>query len=195
MAWLAHLLAILLAASGAFAATGQATDSARAAAAADIRDIRGPLPLASLPPFILSGGVLLLAVGLLLVRRRGVHQAAPMPPPGPPGSDSNELLARLAADYRHGACPGEQALILLDRLLRGALAANSGIPALRLTAAELPPRLEAVLGPGELALFGSLLSLCDRVKFAGHRPAPEEVERALNAAATLIGATLAGPVS
>jgi LPXTG-motif cell wall-anchored protein len=181
------LLAVLLAASGAFAA-------------ADIRDIRGPLPLASPPPFILSGAVLLLAAGLLLSRRRSKrssrHEVA-VPPAVPPGPAADELLACLAADYRQGACPGGQALIRLDRLLRGALAASSGIPAMRLTAVELLPRLEAaaILNPGELALLGSLLSLCDRVKFAGHSPAADEVERALNAAGNLIAATLPGRAS
>ena len=195
---LSPLLVLLLAACGAFAAWGWAAASSPATVAVDIRDIRGPLPLSSLPPFILSGGVLLLAVVLLLVRRRrfhrGLHEAAPVPPAVAPGPDAKALLARLAADYRQGACAGEQALMRLDRLLRSSLAASSGIHALQLTAAELLPRLEPLLDPGAQALLGDLLSLCDRVKFAGHRPAPEEVERALTAVASLLGTRLAGRV-
>lgn len=160
------------------------------AAPADIHDIRGPIALDGLPPFVLSGGVLLLIGGLwLLQRKRRRPESAPPPPgqfsPTTPGPDANDLLTRLVADYRQGTCPNDQIVIRLDEIVRGALAATTGIAAQRRTAAELSREATACLNEETRASLDALLSLCDRVKFAGHRPARAEIDWALHGAARL----------
>jgi hypothetical protein len=191
-----RLLALLFAACGAFAAPGEPAAAARAGVQAELRDIRGPLALASPPPFVLSGGVLLLAAGLFLAsrrnRRRGLPMAAQTAPAAATGADANVLLARLAADYRQGICPGDLLLTRLDGLIRSVLDATTGIPATRLTSLEIPARAAAVLEPEEQELLDGLLALCDQAKFAAYRPGPDEVERALDAAGKLIAGKLAG---
>ena len=182
-----RLLALMLAASCAIAAASQPADSTRARAQTAIHDIRGPLPLPSVPPFVLSGGVLLLAAGLLLVsRRRAAREPTAAAPATVTGRDADELLASIAADYRQGLCSGEQLLFRLDSLLCATLAASNGIPAPCLTSPELTALAQAVLNSGELALLVGFLALGDRVKFAGHRPGPDEIEAVLNSVGTLL---------
>lgn len=159
------------------------------AAAVDIHDIRGPLSIDTLPPFVLTGGFLLLAAGLLLIRRSRRHQSGTLPPPVVAHPDANDLLARLSADYREGACPGEQIVLRLDGIVRATLAATTGIPAQRLTSAELRAAGAACLDAGQRALLKDLLPLFDRVKFAGHQSNRGEVEWALDTVGRLLNAS------
>jgi hypothetical protein len=96
------------------------------------------LPANSLPPFLLTSGVLLLVGGLFLAVRRARH-ASPSRPPTPTAHDPDAVdpLATLVDDYRRGICPGDQLIIRLDGLVRDTLAARSGIPARSLTSVEL----------------------------------------------------------
>jgi len=163
--------------------------ASNALAAAELRDIRGPLALAGTPPFIVSGGMLLLLGGLFLLqrrRRRRRHSAAAPPPTAAARADAGDLLARLFADYQQGTCPGDQLVIRLDAIVRGGLAASRGIPAQRRTSAELREAATTCLNEAARARLDELLSLCDRVKFAGHQPSQGEVEAALRGAASLL---------
>jgi hypothetical protein len=132
-----------------------------------------------LPPFVLTGGLLLLVGGLLVVRRRAMTGA---PPSTPPITQTEDPLARLVSDYRTGRCPGDQLIIHVDGLVRDALAAGRGIPAHRLTSAELRAHLPDI-GP-----LDGFMILADRVKFAGHMPGAAEIEDALALAAGLLEA-------
>ena len=183
------LLFFVVMSPGAFAATTQ--PAGPTPTPADIRDIHGPLPIADHPAFALTGGLLLLAGGLLLVRRK-IHRHQPIAIPSPSVTDPDpiELLARLAADFRQGVCAPERLIIQLDGLVRSTLAARMGIPAQRLTSAELRAQAAPSLNPEHQALLGSLLLLCDRGKFAGHRPDAGEAERTLATAANLINGAL-----
>jgi len=184
MGWLRCSLALAVAAANALAAPAQPGPEA---AAAELRDIRGPLPDDGLPPFVLTGGMLLLAGGLLLVRHTARRrQAAVLPSPAETRSGALDLLPDLLADYRHGAWTGEQLIIRLDELIRDHLSATTGIPCRSLTSAELPALTAACLNDAEQALLNRFLALGDRVKFAGHRPDAGEIDWALNVAAGLL---------
>jgi hypothetical protein len=193
------LLVCMLMASGALPAMGQPAESAAAAVPVDIRDIRGPVPVAVSTPFVVTGGLLLaLAGGVLLLRREARRTASRLPPsPGETGQGPLDLLDRLAAEYRQGARPGDQLLIHLDGLIRATLAASTGLPAQRLTSAELLGQAEATVfrDMGARALLSDLLPLLDRVKFAGHQPGAADVDGALKAARALIEGSLASRAS
>ncbi len=138
MIWRWLFASLLLAGSSALAATEAPAPSPTAATPPQFHDIRGPLPANSLPPFLLTAGVLLLVGGLFLVVRRARHPS-PSRPPTPTAHDPDAVdpLATLVDDYRRGICPGDQLIIRLDALVRDTLAARSGIPARSLTSVEL----------------------------------------------------------
>ena len=154
----------------------------------DLRDIQGPLPVATLPPFLLSGGVLLLAAGLYFLRRRCHHPLDPPQAVAAPTHAGEDALAVLAGAYRQGMCPGDQALAHLDALVRQTLSSATSLPAPHLTRPEIVARAAALLGPEDLNRLDRLLARCDLAKFAGHRPGQEEVEDALSLAGALINA-------
>ncbi len=167
--------------------------SSALAAANDIHDIRGPLPIDVLPPFTLTGGLLLLVAGLFFIlRHRRHHQTGEAPPASAPVADAADRLARIGAEYRQGIVPGELTILRLDAVVRDGLALVAGLPAQRLTSVELLSDALAGLDAGQQALLGELLPLFDRVKFAGHLPAAQEVERSLEVAARLLVAASQG---
>lgn len=167
------------------AAQGQNT---AAVVQADIRDIRGSIEVHGLPPFAMSGGALLLVVGLFLAHRhlrRNVQSEMPLATGRP---HLRDRLARLADDYRQERCSGDELIVRLDSLVRDALTNHAGIVAQRLTSAELRRQTDAsgVIGEVKQVQFAGFLSLCDRVKFAGHHPAAAEIDEALSVAAALL---------
>ncbi len=177
------LILLLPAAFAVGAALAEPEQATPPVARGDIRDIRGFLPMEGLPPFVLTGGLLLLAGGLLLARRRA-RSGARLPVPSIAAPD--DPLARLVADYREGRCPGDRLILRLDGLARDALAAGWGIPANRLTSRELRARLPSI------APLDGFMALSDRVKFAGHVPGATEIEEALVLAAGLLAAAHGG---
>lgn len=163
-------------------------------AAAAIHDIRGPVAVDSLPPFALTGGALLLAGSAFWLQRKLRRRQAPVGSPGADGQPAaSAVLARLAADYRRGACSGSQLIVCLDDLLRSTLADRTGIAAQRLTSSELLPQAAAFLDDRGQGLLKPLVALCDRVKFAAHQPDASEIDGALTSAASLFDGSLAGP--
>lgn len=173
---------------------------AAAASGTGLRDIRGPLPLVTPPPFLWTGLVLLLVVVLWLWRlkwqrkwRRTRSDAAQSSLSNNVGPTPDRLLqlaaalAELAAEYRRGARTRSEMLLLLDGLLRAAIAAQSTASAQHLTSAELLGL--AVRWPSQTrAVLSDLLPLFDRVKFAGLQPDAEQAEMALAATAGVIDA-------
>jgi hypothetical protein len=177
-------LPIFLVTFGQHAPWTWAAELAPATAPIDIRDIRGPFVAEGLPPFALTGGALLLVGGLLIVRRR-TRSGVP-PPPGVSRHDDRNLLARLVADHRQGACRGDQIVVRLDGILRDSLAEATGIPAPMRTSVELRAEAMTGLNAEQRAWLDDLLVLCDRVKFAGHQPDRAEVDWALSVAASFL---------
>ena len=187
---LPFLLPLAFAAGAALAEPEQASPSN---ARGDIQDIRGFMPMDGPPPFALTGGLLLLVGGLLLVRRRAMTGVSPPPPPL---AEPEDPLARLLADHRNGRCPGDLLIIRLDGLVRDALSARSGIPAHRLTSAELRRSLwDRVSTEERRAPLDGFLNLADRVKFAAHVPATAEIEAAVLVATRLLEAVPEGPAA
>lgn len=173
------------------AAWGLATE---ATAHTEIRDIRGPIAVDSLPPFALSGGMLLLIAGLFIARHRLRRRVPMRTPPAADQPDARARLAMLADRYRQGRCTGVDLIIRLDALVREILASNTGVTARHLTSTELRHRagLTGMLSESRQVQFDGFLALCDRVKFACHRPASSEIDAAMRAAAGLFDTIAAG---
>lgn len=182
------LLLVTLATFSAQAAQPGPADPASAAVSADIYDIRGPLSSDILAPFVVTGGMLVLAAGLFFIRRNiRQHESTSMPDVAEPHLDANDLLAGLATDFREGACSGEHAVIRLDGIVRGTIAARTRIPAQQLTSAELSrSKILVFLDQDKQALLNALLMLFDQVKFAGKQPDAGAVEEVLDMTASFL---------
>lgn len=164
--------------------------SAAQAADAEIRDLRGGLPLPATPPFALTAGTVTgaaLTAGYLMLRRKRRYLSL-APVPCAAGETPLGTLNRCAALYRAGDLSAELLCLNLAPLIRSTLASKSGLPVSRLTTAELLQRMrgEALLPETEIALAAGLLQLCDRVKFAGDLPVGLEAERFLAGVTRLV---------
>lgn len=137
-------------------------------------------------PYPYTAALLLLlgAGSLLLSRKRSPEPERSAEPTENPAAALDRLGARLpdapdeiAAFYRE-----------LSWLLRGALERKTSLPAGRLTTGEFLSRARAggALGLDEELLAARCLELCDRVKFAGHLPAPEESGRCYRSVRLLV---------
>lgn len=167
--------------------------AAGAVTPADLRDIRGPAGVDSLPPFALSGTVLLLIAGLFVARRHWRHMRQTALPPATV-TDARDRLAALADDYRRGLCSAADLVVRLDALVRDTIASEAGIAARHLTSTELRQRADGarMLSETQRIQFDDFLELCDRTKFAGHPPTAPEIDAAIHATAGLIDAVATG---
>ena len=153
--------------------------------APQLADIRGPLPVE--PGFFYTGGLLLLGIVLaLLLRRRRKHMPKVLPVVSV-AADAQAMLARLAGEYRQGACSAGTCLLRLDTLLR--MAVPEGESAKHLTTAEWQRSAAPHLSAPAQAELGELLALFDAIKFARATPSAAQAERALEIAARLLAAT------
>jgi len=180
------LPALLLAAGAAHGApaVGDAVPGVQGALA----DLRGPLSAPTLPPFVSSAAALLLscAVAGVLCRRRG---SRPAEADAAPAVVSHlALLEDLAADLRDGGLSAERFCQGIAELVRCAVAAAGGIPAECLTTEELlgERALREMVGDEGVAVACQILTLCDRVKFAGHAPSDAELASLLGMARQLL---------
>lgn len=157
-------------ASSGTASYSQASAKQFSSGSADISDLRRASPAGALPPFALTSFALLLAGGAGLAWSRVAKSSKPSAPAqAEPPLDPIRALGDLAASFRNGALPADLLCLQSAALLRSQLALRTGVPAARLTTEEL---LHSLTGPqllcdADVALAGSLLDLCDRVKFAG----------------------------
>lgn len=148
-----------------------------AALAGELRDIRGPVALGGETPFVYSG-LLLLLLALWWWRKRR-RRPRPIPAEAAEPPRQTDPLAALTREFQAGALDAQTALGRLDDLLRRALQDRAGLPATRLTNAEILARLhDPALPP--------LLALLEQVKFAGGGADAEVTRIALARAADLL---------
>jgi hypothetical protein len=158
--------------------------SALSAAPLDIHDIHGPLPPEAVPPFILTGGMVLLFGWLFWLRRRQpTAEVAPLQTLRP---DARTVMARLVAEYRDGICSREELCVRLDAIVRDVLGVRVGMPAHERTSTELRQEAATRLDERTVVILRDLLLFFDLIKFAGHRPDDAEIDGALGAAAGLV---------
>jgi hypothetical protein len=87
------------------------------------------------------------------------------PPPLPPGESAARELDRLDADLAAGRATGSVAADRLAAVLRGYVERRYGLPAAKLTTAELLAACEQAGWPaGATAELRELLERCDRAK-------------------------------
>ncbi len=157
--------------------------------AADLHDIKSPLPPEKILSSRFAGGVVFMLLGLVLagVLQRGRKSFAEASPDGR-GEDADAALASLRE--KHLGQPEDTQLFYeeLAHLVRGSLAAVAGIPALRLTTEELLRETTAcnVFPAGGTDMLRDFLQLCDLVKFAGYVPSVTDIERSLTLAGEII---------
>jgi len=140
------------------------------AAGSYLRDLRGPLPAQGLPPFALTSFALLALGGAGVAWSRAARKPAPPAQAVPETAvDPLQSLGALASSFQSGALCAELLCLQASHLLRLELGRRTGAPAPRLTSAELIQRSAAsqLFSDAEIAVAGSMLELCDRVKFGG----------------------------
>ncbi len=131
------------------------------------------------------------AVGLLAARRVRRRAAAPPPPPPAPDAVALAALDRLASS--RGADP-DRFFTALSSIVRRYLEDRFGLRAPESTTEEFlreAGRSEA-LTPAQRARTGEFLVLSDLVKFARHRPGPDDLRAALASARRLVEETRPG---
>lgn len=162
-------------------------------AALPLCDIKGPLPLPGLPPFLLTATLLVVCAIICITLRTRKKTPLKALSAGTPPAVSADTPERLASEYH-------QRLITLDELFcRMAPMVSAGLISteklmgqmgMGLTSCEV---LELISSEGscsaaDFKLASRLLQLCDRAKFARYQPTSAEVEWALSSAAALLKA-------
>lgn len=167
------------------------------AAAKDIRDVKPLLPLERPWPWPLIGALAaLLALGLgLWWWRRRRRRPAPSAPPLPAHEVAFAALARLRQTDWSDALALRRAYFELSEVLRTYIEARFGLNATDLTTEEILRRLgglselEAAAGEG----LRRFLFDTDRVKFAAHSPAAEEIQATYERALSFVETTRPRP--
>jgi hypothetical protein len=141
-----------------------------------------------------AGAVVAAGVAVLLVRawrKRRAARAAQSPalPPEPPHVIALRRLAELAASDLLERGEVKTFYERLSLALRDYLGARHGFDALEMTTAELALALARAGAPGLSAQVDGLLSGCDLVKFAKHRPVAAVARGALDEAVHLVERT------
>lgn len=155
---------------------------------ATLAPLRGLLPAPSAPPFTLT--LLYLALSALVViawRRRATSPPCRAAIPTAPLSEGPPLLEEIAARFEAGQFSPADLCLILASFARVRLTQATGLPASRLTSAELLEQAEAakLLSASELARAAEFFQLCDRAKFAAELPDAERARRALELARAL----------
>uniref|UniRef100_C6DZT9 DUF4129 domain-containing protein n=1 Tax=Geobacter sp. (strain M21) TaxID=443144 RepID=C6DZT9_GEOSM len=161
---------------------------AAAPLSATLAPLRGPLPAPAAPPFMLTLLYLLLCALIFIAwrsRARSHPAVAAIPLADPP--EGLPLLEEIAARFEAGQFSPAELCLVLASFARVRLTQATGLPASRLTSAELLEQAQAsrLLTPAELKLAAELFQLCDRVKFAADIPDGERARRALELARLL----------
>lgn len=146
-----------------------------------LADIKGPLPLPGLPPFVLSSlALLLVSILLIAFRRRNRSNDVEQNPP------TSDTLEQLINDYRQGGLSKEALFCRLSDLLADGLVRPTG--SARRTTDEILSALTADAGLSSEGFRSAeyLLKLCDQVKFARYQPSEQELQQVFTAAAMLL---------
>jgi len=168
--------------------------SAGATPAADVRDIKGPVAVPRdyrLLGWIGLGVALVLgaiaALAFWLNRPRGAAA-----PPAPPAHQvALAALARLRADRLVEQGRQEEFYVRLSAIVRAYLEARFHLRAPEMTSEEFlqAAQRDPQLSPPQRGRLAQFLSEADLVKFARHHPAPDDAERAHDAARDFVAAT------
>ena len=164
--------------------------------AADIRDIKPPepIPIDWRPYYagaaVLAAGIALFALVRWLARRR--RRAAVLPPPIPPHVLALGALEALRARHLVEKGAFKEYYSTLTDIVRSYLEGRFRVRAPEMTTEEF---LVATSRDGRLVashrrLLGEFMSESDLVKFARHRPSPDDSERAYDAARRFVDETM-----
>lgn len=159
-----------------------------------LRDVRGIALEERLPPFVLTGGLLILAITVLALWRRHARRRLGTPtvcaPARSSGLDEIELLRKTIGDRQRSR---RSLVIELDRIVRAGLSVATNIHAGRCSSTELARGLAPHLDEQMRDEVRGLLELVDRVKFAGHEPDSVETGMAFDISERLVNTISAKP--
>jgi len=160
----------------------------------DIRDVRDIVLEERLPPFVLTGGLLILAVvALALTRRHARCCRGALVVCAPATSSGMYELEQLRKAIGDGQRSRGSLAIELDRVVRATLSAGTTIRAWQCSSAELARGVAPHLDEQMRDDVRGHLELLDHVKFAGHEPDPVETDIAFDIAERLVDAILPRP--
>jgi hypothetical protein len=170
------------------------------AAATDVRDIKPPEePPIDWRPWYVAAAVLaaLVALALVLGRVRGRARARQVAPPRPAFELALDELARLRARGLVEAGAMKEYYSALSTIVRTYLERRFAVRAPEMTTEEflLTSARDTRLRGAHRALLAEFLTESDLVKFARHRPAPADGERAFAAATRFVEETAREPAA
>jgi hypothetical protein len=155
-------------------------------------DIKGPIPHNGLPPFVLTGTVIVLGVLLFTILRHRNKQAVGCAPKAELIETTADTLEQLTCDYQQGTISAEMLITRLADVVMAGILQRSVIsdcvrPARR-TATECITQAtaDAYFTADNLKCGAQLLLLCDQVKFNRYQPSDQETHQALDCAAELL---------
>lgn len=161
-----------------------------------IHDIKDPFPYTGLPPFTLTGCVLILALITAAIFRYVSSRPSGTKPADRDDRESPDSFERLSREYRHGLVATDELFNRLSTVMISGLALRAGV--------SMPSRTDA-LTPHELlaALSGSqgfsqlnknraaeVLLLCDRVNYDRYQPTEAEIAAALDTAVVVMASEI-----
>jgi hypothetical protein len=155
-------------------------------------DIKGPIPSDGVPPFVLTGTVMVLGALLAAILRRRTKRAVRCAPETEHIETTADTLEQLTCDYQQGTISAEMLITRLADVVMAGILQQSVIsdcvrPARR-TASECITQVtaDAYLSTDNLKRGAQLLLLCDQVKFNRYQPSDQEILQALDCAAKLL---------
>lgn len=163
--------------------------------ATDIRDIKPLRRIDTAGPWLLWTGLALAVAALGLAawwwRRRRPDGGAPEAPPVPPYDLAIRELERLRRTDFSDLRELRRYYFAVSSVIRAYVEGRFGLNATDLTTEEILARLGelARLEPPQARRLERFLVATDRVKFAAHLPAPEEIERTCDQALGFVTAT------
>jgi hypothetical protein len=146
-----------------------------------LSDIKGALPYQGMPPFAITGivlvaGIILVAFAILRKKHSAMAEISVTEP-----YSAIKALELLQNEYQQEGLAADPLFCRLADLVFFGLTG-----AVRQTSEEILRRASrANYSADNINLASSLLLLCDQVKFARHQPSPEEISRAFDSAFAL----------
>ena len=148
-------------------------------------DIKRTPAFQGLPPFFLTGAVIVFGLAsLLFLRLQKVSARSRFLPHTEKLTGSNDSIERLANEYQQGQIPAEELLRRLSDIVCITLVGNNA--SIRQTSEEIISK--TITSDNCKDLLCELFQLCDKVKFGQHPPSITEVEWVLQTAAIILSA-------